>query len=159
MSENYEEQPILEHDIFSSTPPLLFVSQPLPQRFEEETFRIPSKNHLHLFPEEFTVRGLLWSDALFPESRSTKSHAPQKEDYLQLESMTTERIERIIWLTYRKASMEISQFRYHIRYTLDSKRYFYTLPHWIQYSAYVTGFNLQLSSKQRPIQNRTKAYI
>jgi hypothetical protein len=72
-------------------PPLQSVDLPLPMK----------TNHRPL-PEDFALRGLLWSKGYYPEDWFSSQE--EGEELMEMESMTDRRKERILWLASRIAS-------------------------------------------------------
>ncbi|KAE8451547.1 hypothetical protein EG329_003620 [Mollisiaceae sp. DMI_Dod_QoI] len=74
----------------------------LPDRIHAEDFPLPAKDDVRPFPEDFTLRGLLWADNYFPNDWFTYEKIDDEEKYHERASMTDERKERILWLDIRK---------------------------------------------------------
>ncbi|KAI7782655.1 hypothetical protein LA080_012991 [Diaporthe eres] len=67
------------------------------QRIESEQFPRPSDRPL---PEDWSLRGLLWTDKLFPSDWFTSDKVDDDEKTFELASMTEQRKERVLWLGY-----------------------------------------------------------
>ncbi|KAH8743671.1 hypothetical protein F5883DRAFT_364029, partial [Diaporthe sp. PMI_573] len=70
------------------------------QRIESEEFPRPSDRPL---PEDWCLRGLLWTDKLFPSDWFTSDKVDDDEKTFELASMTEQRKERVLWLGYHLA--------------------------------------------------------
>ncbi|KAH8743621.1 hypothetical protein F5883DRAFT_530207 [Diaporthe sp. PMI_573] len=70
------------------------------QRIEAEEFLRPSDRPL---PEDWSLRGLLWTDKLYPPDWFTSDKVDDDEKTFELASMTEQRKERILWLGYQLA--------------------------------------------------------
>jgi hypothetical protein len=53
------------------------------------------------FPEDFAIRGLLWTENYFPRDWFTNDEIDEAEDFHYPRSMTTARSDRILWLACR----------------------------------------------------------
>jgi Est1 DNA/RNA binding domain len=73
-------------------------------RIENAEFPKPEKDDVRPFPEDFAVRGLLWTENYFPKEHFANSKIDEEEKYHELPSMTAERKERILWLGCRLAN-------------------------------------------------------
>jgi hypothetical protein len=82
----------------------LLASYGSPSRIENNKFPLPEKDDVRPFPEEFAVRGLLWTDGYFPKEVFTNQKIDEEEKYHELASMTAGRKERILWLGCRIAN-------------------------------------------------------
>ncbi|KAK8095234.1 uncharacterized protein PG998_014458 [Apiospora kogelbergensis] len=49
-------------------------------------------------PEDFALRGLLWTNGYFPSDWYSNDNIDDDEKYFEVASMADERIERILWL-------------------------------------------------------------
>jgi len=67
-------------------------------RIEDKSFLRPEKDDVRPFPEDFAVRGLLWTEGYFPEGWFANDKIDEEEKYHELPSMTAERKERILWI-------------------------------------------------------------
>jgi hypothetical protein len=67
-------------------------------RIEAKSFLRPEKDDVRPFPEDFAVRGLLWTDGYFPDGWFVNDKIDEEEKYHELPSMTAERRERILWI-------------------------------------------------------------
>jgi hypothetical protein len=80
----------------------LLASYETHSRIENDKFPLPAKDDLRPFPEDFAMRGLLWTDKYFPDQWFS-DRIDDEEKYLELPSMTAERKERILWLACQLA--------------------------------------------------------
>jgi hypothetical protein len=80
-------------------------SFPKSDRITDKSFPVLKKDDPRPFPEDFAVRGLLWTEGYFPEDFFTKKKIDEEEKYHERASMTTQRKERILWLACRIASL------------------------------------------------------
>jgi len=80
-------------------------------RIESEDFPLPEKDDVRPFPEDFAIRGLLWTEHYFPDKWFSNPKIDDEERYLEAASMTDERKERILWLA-RRLSKSITQLDY-----------------------------------------------
>lgn len=69
-------------------------------RIESEEFPRPSDRPL---PEDWSLRGLLWTDKLFPLDWFSSDKVDDDEKTFELASMTEQRKERVVWLGYQLA--------------------------------------------------------
>src|SRR5208282_3650126 len=74
-------------------------------RIENEKFPFPEKDDVRPFPEDFALRGLLWTENYFPDQWFTNEKIDEEEKYHERASMTAQRKERILWLACRIASL------------------------------------------------------
>lgn len=72
-------------------------------RIESEVFPRPSHRP---FPEDWSLRGLLWADNLFPDGWFSNEFADDDEKLFELPSMAEYRRERVLWLGWQLASHE-----------------------------------------------------
>ncbi|KAH8754798.1 hypothetical protein F5883DRAFT_632527 [Diaporthe sp. PMI_573] len=70
------------------------------ERIESEEFPRPYDRPL---PEDWNLRGLLWTDKLFPSGWFDTADVDHDERALELASMTDYRKERVLWLGYHLA--------------------------------------------------------
>jgi hypothetical protein len=80
-------------------------SFPTPDRIADESFPVLEKDDPRPFPEDFAVRGLLWTEGYFPIDFFTKKKIDEEEKYHERASMTSQRKERILWLACRIAAL------------------------------------------------------
>lgn len=73
-------------------------------RIEDDKFPLPEKNDVRPFPEDYGMRGLLWSENYFPERWFLDAKTEEEEKYHELASMLEQRKERILWLACRIAN-------------------------------------------------------
>jgi hypothetical protein len=73
-------------------------------RIESDKFPLPEKDEVRPFPEDFAMRGLLWTENYFPDGWFANDKIDEEEKYHELASMTSQRKERILWLACRIAS-------------------------------------------------------
>ncbi|KUJ09305.1 uncharacterized protein LY89DRAFT_690348 [Mollisia scopiformis] len=72
-------------------------------RIEAEQFPLPAMDDFRPFPEDFALRGLLWTENYFPPEWFTHEKIDEEEKHHERPSMTDERKERILWLACRLA--------------------------------------------------------
>ncbi|KAK6594612.1 telomerase-binding protein EST1A protein [Botrytis cinerea] len=72
-------------------------------RIEGDNFPLPEKDDVRPFPEDYGMRGLLWSEKYFPEKWFLNEKTDEEEKYHELASMLEQRKERILWLACRIA--------------------------------------------------------
>jgi hypothetical protein len=82
----------------------LLASSGTHSRIENDKFPLPAKDDLRPFPEDFAMRGLLWTEKYYPNQWFSNDKIDDEEKYLELPSMTAERKERILWLACQLAS-------------------------------------------------------
>ena len=83
----------------------LSASQPTSWAVREEAFFKPLKEPAsRLLPEDFTLRGMTWTEQYLPETLFTGSGIDWDEKDRELPSMTETRRLRILWLGHRIAS-------------------------------------------------------
>ncbi|TGO65625.1 hypothetical protein BOTNAR_0076g00190 [Botryotinia narcissicola] len=70
-------------------------------RIEDDKFPLPEKDDVRPFPEDYGMRGLLWSEKYFPEKWFLNEKIDEEEKYHELASMLEQRKERILWLACR----------------------------------------------------------
>ncbi|KAL1866030.1 hypothetical protein Daus18300_006931 [Diaporthe australafricana] len=70
-------------------------------RIESEEFPRPNDRPL---PEDWSLRGLLWTDKLFPSDWFNSDKVDDDEKTFELASMTEQRKERVLWLGYHLAA-------------------------------------------------------
>ncbi|KAK8122103.1 hypothetical protein PG984_010773 [Apiospora sp. TS-2023a] len=68
------------------------------ERIQSNEFPRPVKQLPRPFPEDFALRGLLWTEKYFPSDWFTNDKIDDDEKYFEVASMTDERKERILWL-------------------------------------------------------------
>lgn len=78
------------------------------ERFEGESFPVPEKGVGRPLPEDYTLRGLDWSRLYFPERWFEDAQVDDEERSIELPSMATIRVERILWLAARIAAVSSS---------------------------------------------------
>lgn len=76
----------------------LLGSHKTPARIEDDKFPLPEKDAVHPFPEDYAMRGLLWTVPYFPEQWFNNEKIDEEEKYREAASMTDQRKERILWL-------------------------------------------------------------
>jgi hypothetical protein len=82
----------------------LVVNNPSSDRIQSQEFPGPLNGEApRPLPEDFAMRGLLWTDRYFPDSWFTAAKVDDDEKYFEVASMTDERRERILWLGCRVA--------------------------------------------------------
>ncbi|TGO32394.1 hypothetical protein BHYA_0321g00010 [Botrytis hyacinthi] len=72
-------------------------------RIENDKFPLAEKDDIHPFPEDFEMRGLLWSENYFPENWFLNMKTDEEEGHHELAFMLEQRKERILWLACRIA--------------------------------------------------------
>lgn len=75
-------------------------------RIETTTFPRPPRGDSRPLPEDWSLRGLLWTEKLFPPDWFTNDKVDDDEKTFEIPSMTEDRRERVLWLGYRLASRE-----------------------------------------------------
>lgn len=85
-------------DLLSTMLNTLLASYNTYSRIESDMFPLPEKDDVRPFPEDFAIRGLLWTDGYFLEKWFANEKIDEEEKYHELPSMTVERKERILWL-------------------------------------------------------------
>ena len=110
----------------------LLASYGAPTRIENVEFPKPEKDDVRPFPEDFAVRGLLWTENYFPKDHFSNEKIDEEEKYHELPSITAERKERILWLGCKLANRGFGL-------TYDGKRF----------SA--TGTGLQIEPPERSL--------
>jgi len=71
-------------DLLSIMLNTLLASYGSPSRIVNEKFPLPEKDDVRPFPEDFAVRGLLWTDGYFPEEWFTNEKIDEEEKYHEL---------------------------------------------------------------------------
>ncbi|KAL3418918.1 telomerase-binding protein EST1A protein [Phlyctema vagabunda] len=90
----------------------LLASFEVPTRIKGDAFPLPEKDEVRPFPEDFAIRGLLWTDNYFPADWFN-SKIDEEEKYHERPSMTAQRKERILWLAYKLAAAPGNRLQYH----------------------------------------------
>lgn len=80
-------------------------SKPEMNRIEAEQFPLPVGYDFRPFPEDFALRGFLWTENYFPTDWFTHKRINEEEKHHERSSMTDERKERILWLGCRIAKV------------------------------------------------------
>ncbi|KAM3067044.1 hypothetical protein ACMFMG_011823 [Clarireedia jacksonii] len=70
-------------------------------RIQDDKFPLPEKDDVRPFPEDYTIRGLRYTDKLYPEKLCLSEKTEEEEKYHELPSMVEQRKERILWLACR----------------------------------------------------------
>lgn len=96
-------------------------------RIERKDFSRPSERP---FPEDWSLRGLLWTDGMFPESWFSE-FSDDDEKLFEFPSMAEYRRERILWLGWQLAAHE----RW-IQYDSTGKRFKATPEFDVEYEGY-----------------------
>ncbi|KAI9878115.1 MAG: hypothetical protein M1830_001832 [Pleopsidium flavum] len=73
-------------------------------RIEDQCFPQPEKGVGRPLPEDFAIRGQIWSQGYFPDGWFENAMVDDEERSLELPSMAAPRVERILWLGVRIAS-------------------------------------------------------
>ena len=84
----------------------LVKSLPIASTIEAEEFPWPAEGPGRPLPEDFVVRGQVWSRRFFPAKWFEDAMDGDEERPLELPSMTAPRVERILWLGVHLASFE-----------------------------------------------------
>ena len=77
----------------------------IPSRVREDTFPKPDEGVGRPLPEDFIIRGQMYSQGYFPETWFTDAMIDDEERVLELPSMAEPRAERILWLGFRLVSV------------------------------------------------------
>lgn len=109
-------------------------------RIESEEFPRPSDRPL---PEDWSLRGLLWTDKLFPSDWYTSDNVDDDEKTFELASMTEQRKERVLWLGYHLALKGKW-----LTYDKESKQFNVTPGFQKEYSVYDASEDATLSGKE-----------
>ena len=91
-----------------------------------EDFPTPDKKVGWPLPEDFVMRGQLYSTWYIPQTWFTNAGIDADERSLELPSMIQPRVERILWLGLRIASVSLIVMLLNIAHTLQAAR-------WIRY--------------------------
>ncbi|KAM3067121.1 hypothetical protein ACMFMG_011676 [Clarireedia jacksonii] len=70
-------------------------------RIQDNKFPLPEKDDIRPFPEDYAMRGLLYTERLYPEKWFVSDKRDEEEKYHELPSMVEQRKERILWLACR----------------------------------------------------------
>ncbi|KAM3064714.1 hypothetical protein ACMFMG_010634 [Clarireedia jacksonii] len=92
-------------------------------RIQDNKFPLPEKDDIRPFPEDYAMRGLLYTEKLYPEKWFVSDKRDEEEKYHELLSMVEQRKERILWLACRICEVG-SWIRFDSsqpKFTLDSK--------------------------------------
>jgi len=73
------------------------------ERIQDDKFPLPEKDDVRPFPEDYAMRGLLYTEKLYPEKWFLSEKTDEEEKYHELASMIDQRRERILWLACRIA--------------------------------------------------------
>ena len=111
-------------------------------RIESEEFPRPSDRPL---PEDWSLRGLLWTDKLYPSDwhASENCHVDDDEKTFELASMTEQRKERLLWLGYH-----IAAHGKWLTYDKQSKQFSVTTEFDKEYPVYDASEDATLSGKE-----------
>ena len=74
--------------------------------FEAEEFPWPAEGAGRSLPEDFVIRGQVWSRGHFPEKWFEDAKVDDEERSMEVPSMAAPRVERILWLGVRLASLD-----------------------------------------------------
>jgi hypothetical protein len=110
-------------------------------RIESDEFPRPSDRPL---PEDWSLRGLLWTDKLFPSDWFSGGNVDDDERGSELASMTEQRMERVLWLAYQLALPGKW-----LTYDKQSKQFGVTPEFQKEYPVYNTNEGATLSGKGR----------
>ncbi|KAH8749334.1 hypothetical protein F5883DRAFT_435891 [Diaporthe sp. PMI_573] len=108
-------------------------------RIESEEFARPSDRPL---PEDWSLRGLLWTDRLFPHDWFSSHNVDDDERSFELASMTEQRKERVLWLGYNLALLGKW-----LTYDKQTKQFGATPEYQKEYSVYDTSKDSILCGK------------
>ncbi|KAM3084463.1 hypothetical protein ACMFMG_001432 [Clarireedia jacksonii] len=67
-------------------------------RIQDDKFPLPEKDDVRPFPEDYAMRGLIYTEKLYPEKWFLSEKTDEEEKYHELPSMVEQRKERILWL-------------------------------------------------------------
>jgi hypothetical protein len=109
-------------------------------RIESEEFPRPSDRPL---PEDWSLRGLLWTDKLFPSDWYSGDNVDDDEKGFELASMTEQRKERVLWLAYH-----LALHGKWLTYDKQSKQFSVTPEFQKEYSVYDASEDATLSGKE-----------
>jgi hypothetical protein len=70
-------------------------------RIQDNNFPIPEKDDIYPFPEDYAMRGLLYTEGLYPEKWFLGRMIDEEEKYHELPSMVDQCRECILWLAHR----------------------------------------------------------
>ena len=79
-------------------------------QMESEKFPEPEKGVGCPLPEDFMIRGLVWTSDYFPETWFSNAMVDDEERSLELASMAADRRERILWLAFQLSKVDTSLF-------------------------------------------------
>ncbi|KAK7740808.1 hypothetical protein SLS53_005276 [Cytospora paraplurivora] len=85
------------------------------ERIESEEFPQSSDRPL---PDDWSLRGLLWTEKLYPSDWFSNDKVDDDEKTFELPSMTEDRKERVLWLGYKLAS-----YGKWIKYDIHTKQF------------------------------------
>ncbi len=80
----------------------------LTSRVQESIFPKPAEGIGRPLPEDFIIRGQMYSQWYFPETWFTDAMVDDEERVLELPSMAETRMERILWLGFRLSSVRLT---------------------------------------------------
>jgi hypothetical protein len=80
----------------------------LTSRVQERNFPKPAEGIGRPLPEDFIIRGQMYSQWYFPETWFTDAMVDDEERVLELPSMAETRTERILWLGFRLSSVRLT---------------------------------------------------
>lgn len=75
--------------------------------FECEKFPAPEHGIARPLPEDFIIQGLDWSRLYYPDGWIKKAHVDDGDQSVELPSMASDRVERILWLATRIAAVSL----------------------------------------------------
>jgi hypothetical protein len=81
-------------------------------RIQDEKFPLPEKDDIRPLPEDYAMRGLLYTEKLYPEKWFLGEKREEEERYHELSPMMEQRQERILWLGHRIADSGPSWIRF-----------------------------------------------
>jgi hypothetical protein len=72
-------------------------------RIQDDKLPMPEKDDVRPFPEDYAMRGLLYTEKFYPEKWFLSEKTDEEEKFHELPSMVEQRRERILWLGCRIA--------------------------------------------------------
>lgn len=82
----------------------LFTSETKTTKVMNGGFPKPGEGHGRPLPEDFLMRGQLWTKSFFPDMWFVDAAVDDEERILELPSMAAPRVERLLWLGHRMAA-------------------------------------------------------
>jgi hypothetical protein len=81
-------------------------------RIQDDKLPMPEKDDIRPFPEDYAMRGLLYTEKFYPEKWFLSEKTDGEEKFHQLPSMVEQRRERILWLGCRIAESNSSGIKF-----------------------------------------------